>query len=47
MEQAFWGQALAPFMAVLLLLIAQPVKRLVWKHMKDGALKRLLFKRWD
>lgn len=45
MESAFWGQLAAPFMAVAMLAIAYPIKRLVWRHMKDGPLKRLLFKR--
>lgn len=45
MGSAFWGQALAPFMAFLMLLIAQPFKRFVQKRLRDGRLKRLLLLR--
>jgi hypothetical protein len=42
---AFWGQALAPFMALLFLTIARPFRRLVERKMRDGKLKRLLLLR--
>jgi hypothetical protein len=44
--ESFWGQALAPFMLFLFLLIAWPFKRLVELKMRDGWLKRLLLLRW-
>ena len=46
MSDAFWAQLLAPFMLFVMLLIAWPIKKLVWKYMKDGKLKRMLFTRW-
>lgn len=42
---ALIGQALAPFMAFLFLLMAWPFKELVKRKMKDGRLKRLLLTR--
>jgi hypothetical protein len=42
----FWAQALAPFMLFGMLLIAWPIKKLLWKYLPDGKLKRFLFIRW-
>ena len=47
MSDAFWAQALAPFMLLAMLTIAIPIKRLVWRYMPDGKLKRLLFRRFE
>lgn len=45
MRDAFISQALAPFMAWLMLVIAWPFKRAIQKYMKESPLKRaLLFK---
>lgn len=46
MKDAFWAQLMAPFMLFVMLLIAWPIKKLMWKYMKDGELKRMLFTRW-
>lgn len=42
---AFWAQALAPFLFFVLLLVAYPFKRAIQRHTKDGKLKRLLLTR--
>jgi hypothetical protein len=44
--ETFLGQALAPFVLFVMLLIAWPIKKLVWKYLPDGKLKRFLFIRW-
>lgn len=46
MSDAFWAQLAAPFILFVMLLIAWPIKKLVWRYMKDGKLKRMLFTRW-
>lgn len=41
----FWAQALTPFMAFAMLLIAWPIKRWLQIHMREGKLKRFLLDR--
>ncbi len=45
MSDGFWRQLLAPFMLLAMLVIAYPIKRLVWRLLPDGWLKSLLFRR--
>lgn len=40
------AMALAPFMLLLFLSIAFPIKKFIHKHMKDSRFKRLLFRRF-
>lgn len=47
MSDAFWVQALTPFMLLAMLTIAYPIKRLVWRYLPDGKLKQLLFRRFE
>lgn len=42
----FWAQMGAPFMLLLLMLIARPISNLLKRKMKDGPLKRFLFISW-
>lgn len=42
----FLGQALAPFLLLIMLLIARPIVLLAWRWLPDGRLKRMLFTRW-
>ncbi len=47
MSDAFWAQALAPFLLLVMLTIAIPIKKLVWRLLPDGKLRRLLFRRFE
>lgn len=42
----FLGQALAPFILLVMLLIARPIVLLVKRFLPEGKLKRILFIRW-
>lgn len=44
--EKFWAQLAAPFILFVMLLIAWPIKRLLWRYLPDGKLKRILFIRW-
>jgi hypothetical protein len=41
-----WAMALAPFMLLLFLSIAYPIKKAIHRFMPDGRFKRLLFRRF-
>lgn len=45
--ETFCAMALRPFLLLMALLIAWPIKRSVELHMKEGRLKRLLLLRSD
>jgi hypothetical protein len=47
MGDRFWAQLLAPFVLLVMLLIAWPIKRWIQLKMKDGKLKRLLLTSWE
>ena len=42
----FFAQMAAPFMLLLMLLIARPISNRIKRKLKDGPLKRLLFISW-
>ncbi len=44
--EKFFGQLLAPFVLLVMLCIAYPIKRAVEKKMKPGRLKRILLFTW-
>lgn len=41
-----FAMALAPFLLLLMLLIARPIVSWLWRKLPDGELKRILFTRW-
>src|SRR5574337_419212 len=47
MKDAFYAQALAPFMLALMLFIGYPIKRWVIRKMKHGKLRTILLLRLD